>query len=66
MPMNPDLRKRKCHGFWGKGSCCYGVRCQFGHGQDKPNDPWTLKQAHGFLKTSKEERSRLMSMLERF
>lgn len=31
LPVNKDLRKRKCNGYWGKGYCSYGVRCQFGH-----------------------------------
>ena len=31
LPINERKRKRKCHGYWGKGHCNYGVRCQFGH-----------------------------------
>lgn len=63
MPSNPDLKKRKCNGFWGRGSCCYGVRCQFGHHIDGSQDKWTLKQAYELIKTPGYDTSRLMRML---
>lgn len=28
-----QTKSRKCNGFWKKGSCCYGLRCQFGHAE---------------------------------